>query len=187
MLQVHLRGQDRRHQLQGRQAVNASRRSLPRPDLSTCGKISASRRRWGMRARSRSFRHRLGGYSSVTSGASSRHEGDLRATSCRAGNLLCAAQANSRSTQTRVIQARIRRATALGIARRTSGRDRAARRATERYSGMSDDVPDIAEDIRRRRAAPQLAEPLKRIGETSVTVKLHRDVTTTLKVKVCIC
>ena len=48
---------------------------------------------------------------------------------------------------------------------------------------------DIAEallakgfDLDRRKL--QLAEPIKRIGETTVPVKLHREVTTTLKVKV---
>ena len=48
---------------------------------------------------------------------------------------------------------------------------------------------DIAEalaakgfDIDRRKL--QLAEPLKRIGEFDVAIKLHRDVTTTVKVKV---
>ena len=48
---------------------------------------------------------------------------------------------------------------------------------------------DIAEalsakgfDLDRRKI--QLAEPIKRIGETNVPVRLHRDVVTTLKVKV---
>ena len=37
-------------------------------------------------------------------------------------------------------------------------------------------------DVERRRI--QLAEPLKRLGEFDVPVKLYRDVTTTVKVKV---
>ena len=37
-------------------------------------------------------------------------------------------------------------------------------------------------DIDRRKL--QLAEPLKKLGEVDVPVKLHRDVTTVIKVKV---
>ena len=54
----------------------------------------------------------------------------------------------------------------------------------ERYQKESDEIEHQAKGFEIDRRKLQLADPIKKISEVDVPVKLHRDVTATIKVKV---